>query len=163
MKGLSLILVLLLLANVLIAGCMENAPVPAPFRTVLLDFQEPLGSVCTSPALKVLKSSGLDQDHCYQQLAVNTNQLSLCSKIVRGAPMTKCYMLIAAKENEMSICRDIPATSDTQAYLPLDCLYEVATVNRNREACEEMGTKKISRMFIGEISRETCLAKVGGI
>jgi hypothetical protein len=128
----------------------------------IFDVQEPLGSVCTSPAAKALQPAGLDQDHCYQQVAVNTGSLSLCSRIKRGAPMTKCYMLIAAKQNDPSICDTIPLTSDPQAYLKIDCLWEVALEKNNPAACREMGTSKISRMFIGEMSQQTCLQRLAG-
>ena len=163
MKGLSFMLVLLLVANVLAAGCMEMAmygPDDGLISTVISDFQEPLGSVCTSPAAKILRPAGLDQDHCYQQVAVNAGDLSLCDKIKRGAPMTKCFMLIAAKQNDPALCNQIPTTSDPQAYLKIDCLWEVATVNNNPAACQAMGTQKLSRMFIGEMSQQTCLARL---
>jgi hypothetical protein len=152
MKGYSYALVILLLC-IFTAGCMEM---------IMSEFQEPLGSVCTSPAARALESSGLDQDHCYQQVAVNAGDLTLCNEIKRGAPMTKCYLLIAVKYGDSSICNQIPSTSDPQAYLPIDCLWEVALKTNDPAVCAEMGTTKISRMFIGEISQETCTAKVGG-
>ena len=52
-------------------------------------------------------------------------------------------------------------TNDMQAYLKIDCLWEVAIRNNNPAACEAMGSQKISRMFIGEISQQTCLAAAG--
>jgi hypothetical protein len=159
MKGYSYALVILLLFSIFTAGCMELQW--SGFAWVF-EPQEPLGSVCTSPAAKLLKPAGLDQDHCYQQVAVNTGALPLCDKIKRGAPMTKCYMLIAAKQNDPALCSQIPTTSDPQAYLKIDCLWEVATVNNNPAACREMGTSKISRMFIGEMSQQTCLQRLAG-
>ena len=159
MKGCSYALVILLLFCLLTAGCMELQYADLAW---VFEPQEPLGSVCTSPAARLLKPAGLDQDHCYQQVAVNTGNLPLCDKIRRGAPMTKCYMLIAAKQNDPALCSQIPTTSDPQAYLKIDCLWEVATVNNNPAACKAMGTSKISRMFMGEMSQQTCLARLAG-
>jgi hypothetical protein len=36
----------------------------------------------------------------------------------------------------------------------------VAIKNNNPEACRQMGTSKISRMFIGEMSQKTCQARL---
>ncbi len=74
--------------------------------------------------------------------------------------MTKCYLLIASKKNDPAICNEVPDTSDMQAYLKVDCLWEVAIKNNNPDACRKMGSERISRMFIGEESRETCLARL---
>ena len=76
--------------------------------------------------------------------------------------MTKCYLLIAAKENDYSICNQMPATSDPQGYLKIDCLWEVGTKNNNVAACMAMGNQSIGRMFIGEMNQKTCLAKMSG-
>jgi hypothetical protein len=54
----------------------------------------------------------------------------------------------------------MPSTSDPQAYLKIDCLWEVAIKNNNKAACQAMGSGKISRMVIGEMSRKTCLARL---
>jgi len=160
MKGCSYAMAILLLFSLFTAGCMEMMPMSEVGW--VFEHQEPLGSVCTSPAAKLLKPAGLDQDHCYQQVAVNMGNIPLCDKIKRGAPMTKCYMLIAAKQNDPALCSQIPTTSDPQAYLKIDCLWEVATVNNNPAACKAMGTSKISRMFMGEMSQQTCLARLAG-
>ena len=159
MKGYPYVLAILLLFCIFATGCSELMGITG-MTPWTYDFQEPLGSVCTSPAAKLLKPAGLDQDHCYQQVAVNTGALPLCDKIKRGAPMTKCYMLIAAKQNDPTVCDQVPQTNDPQAYLKIDCLWEVATVNNNPAACREMGTSKISRMFIGEMSQQTCLQRL---
>ncbi len=144
-----------LLLLVCAAGCLE-------MEVIMSELSSPLGSACESPAAGALDSAGLDKDHCYQQVAVNAGDLSLCDKIEREPPMTKCYMLIAIKNGDSRICSKIPAASDPQSYLPLDCLWEVAQKTNDPSVCEEMGTEKISRMFVGEISKETCLAKTGG-
>lgn len=158
MKGCSCALVILLLFSIFTAGCMEMEM--SGFGWIFDDVSEPLGSACTSPAAKLLKPAGLDQDHCYQQVAVNAGDLRLCEKVKRGAPMTKCYALIAGKQNDPSVCDQVPVTSDPQAYLKIDCLWEVAIFKNNPDACRAMGSQKISRMFIGEMSQQTCLARL---
>lgn len=158
MKGYPYVLIILLLFLVSATGCMELMYMTG--AGWISDVQEPLGSVCTSPSARLLKSSGLDQDHCYQQVAVNTGNLPLCEKVDRDPPMTKCYMLIAARRNDPAVCDQVPPTSDPQAYLKIDCLWEVAMENNNNAACEAMGSQKISRMFIGEMSRQSCLARL---
>lgn len=158
MKGYSYVLAILLLFCILSAGCMEWEMSGYSWT---FDVQEPLGSVCTSPAAKLAKSSaGLDLDHCYQQVAVNTGNIPLCEKVERGAPKTKCYLLIASKQNDFGICDQVPLTDDFQAYLKIDCLWEVAIKNNNPAACRAMGNAKISRMFVGEMSQQTCLARL---
>jgi hypothetical protein len=128
----------------------------------------PVASVCTSPgfklAAKVIEQdpdavSG-DTDHCYQAVAVNMGDLSLCNSIQRGAPMTKCYQMIAVKKGDASICQVIPSTSDPGQYLPLDCLMEVARSTGDPSVCGLMGNASISRMFIGEISQKSCLQQL---
>jgi hypothetical protein len=74
--------------------------------------------------------------------------------------MTKCFVLIASKKNDPAICSTVPSTSDPQAYLKIDCLWEVAIRNNNQAACTAMGSQTISRMVIGEMSRKTCLARL---
>lgn len=155
MKGRAYALVILLLSCLFTAGCLE-------LEMLMSELEDPLGSACTSPAAGALGPAGLDEDHCYQQVAVNSGDIELCKKIQRGAPMTKCYLLIAVKNGDSSICSQIPASPDPQAYLPADCLWEVALKTGDPAVCDEFGTTKISRMFIGEISRDACLAKVGG-
>ncbi|HSA38986.1 MAG TPA: hypothetical protein P5013_08895 [Methanoregula sp.] len=158
MKGYSYVLAILLLSCILSTGCMELGM--SGFGWVF-DVQEPLGSVCTSPAARLARSSaGLDLDHCFQQVAVNTGNIPLCDKVERGAPKTKCYLLIASRQNDLHICDQVPETNDFQAYLKVDCLWEVAIKNNNRDACIAMGTDKLSRMFVGEMSQQTCLARL---
>jgi hypothetical protein len=101
-----------------------------------------------------------DPDHCIQFFAVQAGDTSQCPNIKRGAPMTKCYVLIASKKNDPEICNQVPETNDMQAYLKIDCLWEVAIKNNNADACRKMGSSKISRMIIGEESQQTCLARL---
>jgi len=128
----------------------------------------PAGSVCSSPAFKLAMkfttadadaASG-DTDHCYQAIAVNLGDLSMCNNIQRGAPMTKCYMMIAANKGDSSICHQIPDTPDPQAYLTADCLMEVARKTRDPAVCAELKKVSINRMFIGEISQQSCLQQL---
>lgn len=149
---------LLLLYFSLSAGCLTG--VNAYFFGE--ELENPYASVCDSPAAEIgyLSSGSLDRDHCYQQVAVTAGDTTLCQKIDRDPPMTKCYLLIAAKKNDAAVCNQVPPTNDPQAYLKIDCLWEVAIKNNNKAACEAMGSQKISRMFIGEMSRQTCLARL---
>jgi len=126
------------------------------------EMKNPLLSPCYSPVWRLIYTfvsnpgEEFDPDHCIQFFAVQAGDTSQCPLIQRGAPMTKCYCLIASKKNDPSICDQVPPTSDLQAYLRVDCLWEVAIHNNNPAACTAMGSEKISRMFIGEMSQGTC-------
>lgn len=160
MKGYPYVLVILLIFCIFSTGCSELMDITG-MTAWMYDTEEPFGSVCTSPSAKLLgTAAGLDRDHCYQQMAVNMGDLTLCDKVERDPPMTKCYMLIAAKQNNPAVCDQVPPTNDPQAYLKIDCLWEVAMVNNNNAACEALGSRKVSRMFIGEMSRQSCLARL---
>jgi hypothetical protein len=120
----------------------------------------------SSPAWKLIylfvsnPGEKFDPDHCIQFFAVQAGDTSQCPNIKRGAPMTKCYVLIASKKNDPDICNQVPQTNDMQAYLKVDCLWEVAIKNNNADACRKMGNARISRMIIGEESQQTCLARL---
>lgn len=126
----------------------------------------PLTTACNSPLFNTYEmfiaggEKSKDLDHCIQFFAVQAGDISQCDGIGRGAPRTKCYCLIASKNNDPAICNQVPVTSDPQAYLKIDCLWEVALKNNNQAACEAMGSQKISRMFVGEISRQTCIQRL---
>jgi hypothetical protein len=126
----------------------------------------PLATACNSPAFagyEMFAASGdasKDLDHCIQFVAVQSGDTAQCDGIERGAPKTKCYCLIASKKNDPAICSQVPQTGDMQAYLEIDCLWEVAIKNNNPAACEAMGSDRISRMFIGEMSRQTCMQRL---
>lgn len=179
MKRVHFVLVLLLVVTlVLVTGPVTAAPASGdgnPVNSVLdntlAEIKNPFLSPCSSPAWKLVymfvsnPGEEFNADHCIQFVAVQTGDIAQCPNIKRGAPMTKCYLLIAAKNNDPAICNKIPSTSDPQAYLKIDCLWEVATVNNNQAACTAMGSQKISRMIIGEMSKQTCLQRLasGGI
>jgi hypothetical protein len=165
------ILTLLLLA-VLFTGPVAAAssgngdPVNAVIDSTRAELKNPLLSPCSSPAWKLVyryvvsPGEEFDPDHCIQFVAVRTADISLCSDIKRGAPKTKCFALIAGNTNDPAICSRMPSTSDPQAYLKIDCLWEVAIRDNNEAACNAMGSQKISRMIVGEMSRKTCLARL---
>ena len=180
MNGLSSVLALLLLVSaVVVAGSVQAGTSQLadtggsdPFSRIIANIQggisHPLTSVCTSPAFMVYErvmnpgGESKDLDHCIQFFAVQAGDTSQCPGIKRGAPMTKCYLLIASKKNDPAICDLIPPTNDMQAYLKNDCLWDVAIQNNNPVACETMGDTKITRMLIGEMSRQTCQARLSG-
>lgn len=176
MKGLPYLLsVLLLVLAVLVTGSIQygnqksSAGSSGIFDTIVAEFNleiqgvtHPLSSACRSPAFNLYESfissneKSKDLDHCIQFVAVQAGDTSQCAGIQRGAPRTKCYCLIASNKNDLSICDQVPLTDDSTAYYKQDCLWEVAIRNNNPAACEAMGSLKISRMFIGEISQQTC-------
>jgi hypothetical protein len=174
MKRVHCVLVLFLVVTlVLVTGPVtatpasgNGNPVNSILDNTLAEITNPLISPCSSPAWKLVymfvsnPGEAFDPDHCIQFIAVQTRDISQCPNIKRGAPKTKCYLLIAAKKNDPAICNQIPSTSDPQAYLKIDCLWEVATVNNNQAACTAMGSQKISRMIIGEMSKKTCLQRL---
>jgi hypothetical protein len=144
----------------------DGNPVNALIDNAMTEISSPLLSPCSSPGWKLVymyvsnPGEEFNADHCIQFFAVQAGDTTQCAEINRGAPRTKCYCLIASKKNDPSICDEVPSTSDPQAYLKIDCLWEVAIKNNNQAACEAMGSKKISRMFIGEMSQQTCLARL---
>lgn len=176
MKGIPAVLALLLLVSVVpVAGSVPSgtaqaaatnpdivSKLTAEFNREITGISRPLSTACTSPAFAVYETvantgdRSKDLDHCIQFFAVRAGDTAECAGIQRGAPKTKCYCLIASDKNDIGICDQVPETGDLQAYLKIDCLNEVAVRNNNPEACEAMGSQKISRMFVGEISRQTC-------
>ncbi|OPX62266.1 MULTISPECIES: hypothetical protein [unclassified Methanoregula] len=176
MKILPPLLLLLLVLAVLATGTIESGMRPpsdmknagivdriiAELNWEINGLTRPFATACNSPVFsgyELLMSSGessKDLDHCIQFVAVQAGDTAQCEGIERGAPRTKCYCLIASKKNDPAICDQVPATDDMQAYLKIDCLWEVAIKNNNPAACDAMGNEKISRMFIGEMSRQTC-------
>jgi hypothetical protein len=178
MKGLlSVLALLLLVTTVLVAGTVQpggqmasdtgNADILSRIIAAITGgINHPLTSVCTSPAFTIYEQvtnpdgESKDLDHCIQFFAVQAGDTSQCADIQRGAPKTKCYCLIASKKNDPAVCDQVPQTNDIQAYLKIDCLWEVAIKNNNADACQQMGNAKISRMIIGEMSQQTCLARL---
>ncbi|MFA5268671.1 MAG: hypothetical protein WC379_11925 [Methanoregula sp.] len=176
MKGfLSVLSVLLLVSAVLVTGSIQYGTrqssevssgifekIASEFTWEIQGLTQPLSSACRSPAFNLYESfirpneKSKDLDHCIQFVAVQTGDTSQCAGIKRGAPRTKCYCLIASNKNDLSICDQVPLTDDITAYYKQDCLWEVAIRNNNPAACEAMGSQKISRMLIGEISQQTC-------
>ena len=130
------------------------------------EIKNPLTTPCYSPGwmlvYKFVSNPGeeFNADHCIQFFAVQAGDTAQCADIKRGAPKTKCFVMIAGNKNDPSICNKIPSTSDPSAYLKVDCLWEVAIRNNNPAACNAMGSQKISRMIIGEMSKQTCLARL---
>jgi hypothetical protein len=173
MKRVPLVLVLLLVAmSVLVTGPVAaqasgNGNSGNSFLDIALaGIKNPLISPCSSPGWKLIymfvsnPGEEFNADHCIQFFAVQAGDTTQCPNIQRGAPMTKCYCLIASKKNDPSICDEVPSTSDPVAYLRVDCLWEVAIHDNNPAACTAMGNEKISRMFVGEMSQQTCLARL---
>jgi hypothetical protein len=176
MKGLLSVLSLLMLVSVmLVTGSIQygaqqsSAGSSGIFDKIIAEFNgeirgltHPLTSACGGPAFTIYETfigsgeKSKDLDHCIQFVAVQSGDTLQCADIQRGAPKTKCYCLIASKKNDISICDQVPMTNDMQAYLKIDCLWEVAIRNNNPAACEAIGSQKISRMFVGEISQPAC-------
>ena len=169
----SVLVLLLVVTSVLVTGPVTAAqasgngnPGNSFLDITIAGIKNPLLSPCSSPAWKLIykfvsnPGEEFNADHCIQFFAVQAGDTTQCPNIKRGAPMTKCYCLIASKKNDPSICDQVPLTDDFQAYLKIDCLWEVAIKNNNQAACTAMGTEKISRMIIGEESQQTCLARL---
>jgi hypothetical protein len=174
MKRVHSVLVLLMVVTlVLVTGPVtatpasgDGNPVNSVLDNTLAEIKNPFLSPCSSPAWKLVymfvsnPGEEFNPDHCIQFVAVQTGDISQCPNIKRGAPMTKCYVLIASKKNDPGICDQVPLTKDFQAYLKIDCLWEVAIKNNNADACRKIGNARISRMIIGEESQQTCLARL---
>ena len=175
MKSILLVLILLLLASPVMAELSVSFdpgqigggdPIGTMTGAVQSEIQNPTVSPCSSPVWKlvslVVSSSGqeFDPDHCYQFIAVQEGDTAQCDLIQSDPPKTKCYAMIAGDRNDYKICNQMPASSDPVSYLKVDCFWEVAIKNNNPDACRAMGSQKISRMAVGEMSRTTCLARL---
>jgi len=168
----SMLVLLLVVTSVLVTGPVaaqasgDGNLLSSVLDSTMAEIKNPFLSPCSSPGWKLVftyvtnPGEEFNADHCIQFFAVQAGDISQCADIKRGAPKTKCYCLIASKQNDPAICNKVPSTSDPQAYLKLDCLWEVAIKNNNQAACNAMGSQKISRMFVGEMSKQTCLAKL---
>jgi len=133
----------------------------------------PAGSVCESPAFKLASKvvardadagegrGGIDPDHCYQAIAVNLGDTSLCQNINRAAPRSKCYLLIAEKQGSTDACYLMAEPLESMdSYAQIECIQTVALKTHNSQICDEMGDRKISRMFIGLTNTSTCYQRV---
>jgi hypothetical protein len=157
-------------ASVLVTGPAAAQASGDPLTLILnsaqAEMKDPVTTPCYSPGwmliYKFVSNPGeeFNADHCIQFFAVQAGDTSQCAGVKRGAPKTKCVAMIAGNKNDPAICNKMPSTSDPQAYLKIDCLWEVAIKNNNQAACNAIGSQKISRMFIGEMSKQTCLAKL---
>lgn len=168
MKGcFSVLALLLLLMCILSSGCFEIQLMGLGW---ILEPEDPAESACNSPAVRVVNAvtdtgdggKGLiDQDHCYQGIAVNLRDTELCKKIARAAPRSKCYVLIADKFGDPSVCSLMPATLESMdSYSQMECLQTVAIKMGDRSICDAIGNRKINRMIAGEISKEACYRHV---
>jgi len=133
----------------------------------------PAGSVCTSPAFLLASEvvaghaeagdggGGIDTDHCYQAIAVNLGDASLCQNINRPAPRSKCYLLIAEKAGSTVFCNLMPENLESMdSYAQIECIQSVAIKTGDSRLCDEMGIRNLSRMFTGEVSRQACYQRV---
>lgn len=172
MKYLSRPLILLLLLAVLAAVPAASASsgddnaLDVIITAFNAELKTPAVTPCDSPAWKLIYTNVVspgeefDADHCIQFVAVRTVDTTLCNRIGRDPPKTKCFAMIAGNTNNPSVCNKMPSSDDPQAYLKIDCLWEVAVKNNNEAACNAIGSKKISRMIVGEMSKQACLAKL---
>lgn len=165
MKGSSCVPVILLFFIIFGSGCIGMEM--SGFGWIFDDAREPAGSACTSPAVRVanavMKSEsgdgggGIDPDHCYQAVAVNARDPGLCEKIERAAPRSKCYLLMADKYKDPGICSMMPESLESMdSYSQMECIQTVAIGMGDSGICDQIGERKISRMFSGEVSREAC-------
>jgi hypothetical protein len=135
----------------------------------------PAGSICTSPAFRLASKvmardadaggsgGGIDPDHCYQAIAVNMGDTSLCQHINRPAPRSKCYLLIAERQGSTDSCFLMPEVLESMdSYSQIECIQSVAIKTGDSRFCDEMGIRNISRMFTGTVSREVCYQRVAG-
>jgi hypothetical protein len=133
----------------------------------------PAGSVCSSPAFKLASKivardadageggGGIDTDHCYQAIAVNLGDTSLCQNINRPAPRSKCYLLIAERQGSTDACFLMPEVLESMdSYAQIECIQSVAIKTGNSRFCDEMGIRNLSRMFTGEVSKTACYQRV---
>lgn len=77
------------------------------------------------------KMSGLDRDHCFQQLARDVRDSEYCAKIENAGPRSKCYIYL----NECDKL-GLLATGDG-AYTRYDCLQYMAVEYRSVDYCRE--------------------------
>lgn len=104
------------------------------------------------------KLSGLDRDHCYQNLARSTNNRDLCFEIQNPGPKSKCliYLMDCFELSEK-------ATGDG-AYTRYDCYQYRAVQLQSVEICEsyiEEGYRSGGNdLNPGGVSRNICIERV---
>lgn len=97
-----------------------------------------------------------DSRHCYQDLAVERGDPTLCEKIEAppgftksNPPKDKCYMMVAESTKDPKHCLNM--VGGEGSYEKNDCIMSVAADNKNFEACD---------LLRGETKQE-CYKRVG--
>jgi hypothetical protein len=105
-----------------------------------------------------LEKSGIDRDHCYKNLAVTSNNSTLCEKIEDPGPNSKCYL-------ELGLCNKLfsQATGDG-AYTKYDCYQYKAISKESITLCEDLlkgyESQSTNDLNPNGISKEICIKKI---
>ncbi len=115
----------------------------------------------------------LDADHCIKAVAVKMLNVEMCDKIkgerfaaeidgkkiqIENPPKMECITAIAAATNNPSLCDKVEGA--LVANTKIDCLYRVASQNRNPGACAGIGSDTQSRAG-SQMTKAGCIAMVG--
>lgn len=79
-----------------------------------------------------------ERDHCVQNLAATSGNLTRCEDIKGAGPASKCYALVAQANDNEELCyymKNKPWMNDRDAYHVEDCLLYVARNSDNLDAC----------------------------
>src|SRR6056297_364002 len=98
-----------------------------------------------------------DQDHCYQNAAIQDGDPGACEKIKGGdfasagsnPPRDKCYLKIAENTGDLSVCDNIEGGA--YSYTREECILGTAVKHKNPDGCIELE---------GE-ARNNCASRVG--
>jgi hypothetical protein len=84
---------------------------------------------------------GRDRDHCLQQVAATTGDLSICQNITAAGPKSKCYIFVAEKEKSALVCSAMEKTDwyrDIEAYDKYDCFMYLARQLKDPGLCSDI-------------------------
>lgn len=111
------------------------------------------------------KLSGLDRDHCYQQIAKFNGDGKLCEKIEHPGPKSKCFIYAAETTNFGYYCNKLgKLASGDGAYTFYDCVQYLAVQWQDPQLCK--GLKGLGQSGSNDlnpkgISEKTCLDLAG--
>lgn len=108
---------------------------------------------------------GETRDHCYQNVARQTGDVSLCNEIEGAGPASKCYLYLAP--NDPGLCKEMtrqPFYGKSGAYREEQCWQYVAVQTRLGDYCSRIPAgydSGASDMTPGGVSTARCFRNLG--
>ncbi|MBN1194589.1 MAG: hypothetical protein JXA08_04495 [Methanomicrobiaceae archaeon] len=77
-----------------------------------------------------------DRDHCYQKLAVESNNIKYCDEIEQAGPASKCYIFLAEKNSYYcGVMEQMPWYGKPGAYDSATCYQNIAQKTKFSDYC----------------------------